>query len=212
MSLNPFYRAPIITIEGADRSTNTILAENLSHNIKNPSNTSPRYNEDMSAIGFLVSESRKGFGEITDLVQYNLRVANMWEFQPELRQLANTGVTPIFNNYVFSNRANLLKKGTVSIELCPQLDAGLLKPDLQIYVKSDPETLKGIPTFFPWDTAQTRLEQSQAFNKLAETYPNLHVIDNSPEDILNAAHKVLEIYNQLKLEQLPKITIFNGID
>ena len=62
MSLNPFYRAPIITIEGADRSTNTILAENLSHNIKNPSNTSPRYNEDMSAIGFLVSESRKGFG------------------------------------------------------------------------------------------------------------------------------------------------------
>ena len=106
----------------------------------------------------------------------------------------------------------MLKKGTVSTELCPQFESGILRPDLQIFVKSDPETLKKIQSSFTWDTVQSRLELSEAFNKIVETYPNLHIINNAPENILKAAEEVIEIYNQLKINQLPKFAIFNGIE
>ena len=212
MSHNPIYRAPIITIEGADTSINKILSDHLTHHIQSPTNTSQRYNENMSPIGFLVGEANRGYGGISDLVHYNLRIANLWELQPELRELSITGETVIFNNYILSNRAQLLKKGTVSLELCPQFESGLLKPDLQIFVKSDPETLMKIPSLFAWDTIQSRLELSKAFDKIAETYPNLHVINNNPENILKAAEDVINIYDQFTKDQLSKFSISSGTE
>jgi len=207
---NPPARAPIITIEGPDQSINTILMEQLSYHIKTPSNRSPRYNEDFSTIGLLVSQSRRGLIELSDLVHYNLRNANLWEHQADLRELSKAGVTVIFNNYVLSNRATLLMKGNMSIELCPQLDTGLLKPDLQFLVECNHSRLNNLPSLFSWDTIQTRINLSEAYNQMATSYPDLHVIDYTTEDILDAAEKLINLYDQLKLDQLPGIQVFSG--
>jgi hypothetical protein len=212
LETSSFSRAPIITIEGPDQNTIEFLTRRLAQHMKNPSNISTRYNENCSKIGYQVSQSKRGSVELPDLVHYTLRNANLWELQSELRVLSNTGITAIFNNYVLSNRAYLLSKGNASTEVCPQLDAGLPKPDLQVFVSSSSAALKLHPSALPWDSYQRRLALSNAFDCVAEIYPNLCIIDNKPNDILNAAEDLIVSYDKLKINQLKRIKCFDGYE
>jgi len=203
-------RGPFITIEGTDTQVIRILTDHISKHIPSPVSRSPRYNENTSPIGNLVAQARRNILEFQDVVRYNLRVANIWEQQGDIKNYCENGTTVIVNKYVFSNRADLLSWGNLPLEICPQLDAGLIKPDLQILINSDPVTLEVEQPLFYLDDFPSRKRKTDAYEKMSTTYPNLHVINNRPCNILNAAESLTNLFDDLQRNPLPLLDYFDG--
>ena len=203
-------RGPLITIEGTDAPVIRILTDHIAKHITTPVSSSPRYNENTSPIGSLVARARRNGIDFQDIVRYNLRVANIWEQQEDVQHLCEDGVTVIINKYVFSNRADLISWGSLSVESCPRLDAGLIKPDLQVFVSSDPVTITAEPPLFYLDDFHSRQRRTMAYDHMATRYPDLVVINNKPCDILEASEQLTNLVDELNQKQLPLLQYFDG--
>ena len=205
-------RGLFVSIEGPDPSVNKLLTEHLQLHAKNSVYAPNRYNDSRSTIGDLLNTSIYGRLELQDLVFYNLRNASFWEHQSAMRINCFNGTTIVTNNYVFTNRAILLSKGNVSTEICPQLDAGLIKPDIQFYVKSDTPDHCQVPSRFHRDTEESRALLTEAFINLSDTYKNLYIIENRPSNILDAAEQLVNKYDKVKSRLSHHLSYFNGIE
>jgi thymidylate kinase len=206
-------RAPFITIEGNDSSINHTVIQNLISQMAHPAVSAQRFNDQTSLLGIVLSRAKRGSLRLQDIVHYNLRVANLWEHQSDLQYLLRHGASVILDKYVLTNRAYLLSKGNVSLENCYQFDAGLAKPDIQIFIKNKVQTFEEKRARFPLDTILSRTKVSEAYDKLTQINPDIYVIDNIHSNITQVSEKVIEIYNQkTKIHRPSELSYFNGTD
>jgi hypothetical protein len=125
----------------------------------------------------------------------------------------------IIINYVLTNRATLLSKGIVCPEFCYQLDEGLLKPDLQIYLKGPPVSLEVKPSVCDTDTQDSRSKLVEAFDFLAGQSEEIKTIDiyskenwdySQSSDL--AANLTIRLFRESRLTRLRKFNYFNGFN
>ncbi len=203
-------RKPIVSIEGSFRSDCYYVARQLSYFIDNSCSLNDCLDRNKSALGDIVSEALRGGIELQDLVLYHLRSANLWEYQEKFKLMSENGITILIMDYVLLNRARLMQKSNVSFDVCPQLDAGLIQPDLQIYLKNE------LSNFIPLNKDEDELESyqklNQAFDKLVDLNPEIRVVDVDPHDSQRAANEVLSLYNSIVSNSpLGVIKYYNGI-
>ena len=132
-------RAPFISIEGPDEQICKLLIYKLDQKLTKPSKSLVLY-ERLTAIGDIIARNRWGLLQLEDIVRHHLRIANLWEFQHDIRKFLKTKEIVTTYRYVHSNQIKTLVKGTLDIHVCRQLEVGLLKPDLQIILQ--PENYK----------------------------------------------------------------------
>ncbi len=188
-------RKPIVSIEGSFCSDCYNVARQLSYFIDNSCSLNDCLDRNKSALGDIVSEALRGGIELQDLVLYHLRSANLWEYQEKFKLMSENGITILIMDYVLLNRARLMQRSNVSFDVCPQLDAGLIQPDLQIYLKNE------LSDFIPLNKDEDELESYQklnrAFNKLVDLNPEIQVVDVNPHDSQRAANEVISLYNSI---------------
>ena len=170
------YHAPFITVEGGNDKANKSIIRALSQHNTFHTMTSIQYSESVSIVGTLLYRDDYDSIELPNLVHYQLRNANLWEVQDEIKSLTSDKITVISSSYVLSNRARMLSTGMVGKEFCCQLDAGLLKPDLQIHLQSDPVPLTNRVSTSRRDTFQSRIQIVESFKELSKNDQDIKTI------------------------------------
>lgn len=100
-----------------------------------------RFPERSTAIGQLINAYLTGGDSATvdDRVIHQLFAANRSELLPRMRDLLSSGVSLVVDRYAFSGVAYSAAKPGLSLHWCRQPDAGLLRPDLVLYLQLAPE-------------------------------------------------------------------------
>lgn len=129
-------RAPLILIEGLDRTGKTTQTTHLhqtianSHLLKFPDRT--------TAIGKLINEylTDKDL-QMSDQSAHLLFSANRWELADKIKELLHNKEVVIMDRYVYSGVAYSAAKqvACMDAEWCLSCDKGLPKPDLTIFLK-----------------------------------------------------------------------------
>jgi thymidylate kinase len=197
-------RAPLITVEGVRESERLYVMTWLTHEIKTRVLTNRHLENNLSNISAILRKNGCETFELSTIVAYYLRNSSLWEFQSDVKKILNNNVTVILDNYVLTNRANLLSKGLVSPDFCFQADEGLLKPDLQIVIPSNPESFLQKPPRNASDSSESRTRVASSFISLAEQNSDINVITN---DLVNQAK---QLYHGLKLSSFHEFKYYNG--
>ena len=202
-------RQPFITIEGPNDYKNRRIMQQLANFIDGDVSTTIRFSEGMSKLGIILMKDLRDEIELTDTVRYQLRNANLWEHQTDIENMAmHENVTVITNQYVLSNRATFLSKGTVGVEFCSQLDHGLIKPDLQIYLKSEPLSLRRCISLSDRDDEQSRSMIAEFFSNLASKDEEIKTVNYST----NAIDEVIELYKKCVSKDLFDFQFFSELE
>ena len=213
------FRAPLISIEGIRNYRNALVAEKLTDKIEGQVRMNFAFEEGTTSIGSLLRRHSSGSLQLSDLVFYQLRNANLWENQFEIESLLKNYVTVIVTDYVSTNRAKFLSKGTVSPEFCYQLDEHLLKPDLQIYLKGPPIPLEVYPSVSEKDTRDSRKKLVESFDHLAKISDEIKTIDVYSRNCRNlqelsdlSCKLTIDLFNETKFTKLNDFIYFNGYE
>ncbi len=146
MEINRF---PFIVIEGCDQTGKSTLQQFLtsaiyhSHDILMERISFP---DSTTSIGQLLQLYLGKKIDLDDYVAHHLFSANRWEsFEFILNTLPNTPI--LCDRYVASGRAYTIAQGNISLDWCRQLDVGLPKPDLTIYLENSSFRLPQDPNY-----------------------------------------------------------------
>jgi len=206
-------RAPFISIESIRPHINRYITSQLSRKLTSDSRINFSFEESISNIGLILNDSARGTFELPDIIVYQLRNANLWENQTEIKKLLSEQTTVIVTEYVLTNRANLLSKGIVSPEFCFQWDEKLLKPDLQIYLQSRPIPLNIKPSFSAADTFDSRKRLVNSFDALVAKDEEIKIVNSDmTNDFLahQLTESVVKLYSELKISDLKEFKYFDG--
>ncbi|KAH3683253.1 hypothetical protein WICPIJ_005781 [Wickerhamomyces pijperi] len=129
-------RAPLILIEGLDRTGKTTQTTLLQSSI--PSSHLLKFPDRTTEIGKLINEylTNKQL-KMSDQSAHLLFSANRWELAEHIKSLLYKGEVIIMDRYVYSGVAYSAAKEVpgMSLEWCLSCDKGLPKPDLTIFLK-----------------------------------------------------------------------------
>ena len=179
------FRAVFVSIEGGDEKAIKAVIQGLSeHNAFNTV-SSLKYSESTSEIGTLLYRDDYDSIDLSNVVHYQLRNANMWEVQGELKSYLTDKIIVLTGSYVLSNRARLISSGIVGPDFCYQLDEGLIKPDLQIHLQSNPVPLSNRISVSAKDTFESRSQIVEAFKRLSQNEQEVKTIIHQSDDDLN---------------------------
>lgn len=184
-------RGLFIVFEGLDRSGKSSQVENLA-NYLNKVVEKPckvfRFPDRTTEMGktidqILVSKKSVSNGSAQDKALHLLFSANRWEVQEEIEKTLNEGIHVISDRYSFSGLAYSMAKG-LSYEWCFEPEKGLIKPDLVIFIDTDPKICAarkgyGSEAFEKIEFQQKVLDQ---FHQVMNQHSRLfYVIDGSKE-------------------------------
>jgi hypothetical protein len=196
-------RAPLITIEGVNFDERQYVITWLSHEIKTRTLTNRHIEDDSSKIAIVIQKSENEYEtfKLSAIVKYYLQNSNFWEIQSDIEKLLNKNVTVILDNYVLTNRANLISEGLVSPDFCFQADEGLLKPDLQMIIPSKPGQL--LHDFFS-ESIESKINFTKSLISLAERDSEVNIINNDP------VKQARDLYHGINLNDICEFQYYNG--
>ncbi|KAL8470211.1 hypothetical protein ACS0TY_032901 [Phlomoides rotata] len=133
-------RGALIVLEGLDRCGKTsqcsrLLSylEELGHAVE-----SWRFPDRNTGVGQMISSYLANDSHLDDHAIHLLFSANRWEKRSLMESKLRSGTTLIVDRYSFSGVAFSSAKG-LDVEWCKAPDAGLLAPDLVVYLDISPE-------------------------------------------------------------------------
>jgi dTMP kinase len=137
-------RGKLIVLEGLDRSGKSSVTRSIREQLTSAGLQAVDMNfpERASPIGQIINSYLGSKADINNETIHLLFSANRWENMPKIERLLAEGVSIVCDRYWYSGVAYSCAKG-MDYEWCVAPDRGLIQPDLVIYLRADPDVLKG---------------------------------------------------------------------
>ncbi|XP_055372679.1 uncharacterized protein LOC129606393 [Condylostylus longicornis] len=184
-----FKRGALIVLEGCDRCGKTTQSKKIyeylvNNGIKCRHLSFPARN---TPIGSIINSYLAKNLEISDESIHLLFSANRWELNKEIKDSIQNGTNLIVDRYSYSGIAFSTAKG-LDYEWCKAPEVGLLKPDLVIYLNTNPEILANRGNYGEERYEKVELQNSvkNVYNKMIKEQGTnwLHVdADDSVENV-----------------------------
>ncbi|XP_020110054.1 thymidylate kinase-like isoform X1 [Ananas comosus] len=163
-------RGSLIVFEGLDRSGKTSQCGKLLSYLKGEglSVEAWRFPDRSTGVGQMISSYLANQSNLDDRAIHLLFSANRWEKRALMENKLQSGITLIVDRYSYSGVAFSAAKG-LDIEWCKAPEAGLIAPDLVIYLDVLPEKAAERGGY-----GTERYEQLEFQKRVAEHYKTLH--------------------------------------
>ncbi|XP_011097317.1 thymidylate kinase isoform X1 [Sesamum indicum] len=184
-------RGALIVLEGLDRCGKTsqcsrLLSylEELGHSVE-----SWRFPDRNTGVGQMISSYLENKSHLDDHAIHLLFSANRWEKRSLMESKLKSGTTLIIDRYSFSGVAFSSAKG-LDVEWCKAPEAGLLAPDIVIYLDISPEKAAERGGY-----GGERYEQLEFQKRVAQSYKMLR---DSTWKIVDATLPIEDVEKQLR--------------
>lgn len=184
-------RGALIVLEGLDRVGKSTLAKKLVQHLENTNRpvTYCRFPERSTPVGGLIDECLKSSSKrVEDHVMHLLFSANRWEMNKAIRTNIERGTTVIIDRYSYSGMAYSSVK--LDLNWCREVEKGLPKPDLVIYLELSKEVQYTRAGFGDerFETREmqekTRIQYEKVMDMSKETWLRIDVDNKSPDQVL----------------------------
>ncbi|XP_051153018.1 thymidylate kinase isoform X2 [Andrographis paniculata] len=184
-------RGALIVLEGLDRCGKTSQCGRLHSYIKESGRSveSWRYPDRNTGVGQMISSYLTNQTHLDDHTIHLLFSANRWEKRSLMESKLRSGTTLIVDRYAFSGVAFSSAKG-LDVEWCKAPEAGLLAPDLVIYLDISPEKAAERGGY-----GVERYEQLEFQKKVADSYK---MLSDSTWKIVDATLPVEDIEKKVR--------------
>ncbi|XP_014273948.1 uncharacterized protein [Halyomorpha halys] len=138
-------RGALIVIEGCDCSGKSIQCRNVVESLNNRGIPAEavRFPDRTTETGHIIDKYLKNSTDLPDQVIHLIFSANRWELRSKMEKLLMNGTTLVVDRYSFSGVAySSAKKNGMDIEWYKSPERGLLKPDLVLFLKLEPNVIK----------------------------------------------------------------------
>jgi dTMP kinase len=137
-------RGILIVFEGCDRSGKTTQCQKLVQRFHQQGLPveSIRFPNRSTAIGNILDKYLENKADLSDHALHLLFSANRWELMTNMANKLLEGINLIVDRYAYSGVAFSATKPLMDIEWCKQADVGIIKPDVVIFLDSDPSSLQ----------------------------------------------------------------------
>lgn len=138
-------RGALIVLEGCDCSGKSIQCRNIveSLNTRGIPAQVVSFPDRTTETGQLIDKYLKNTADLVDQVIHLLFSANRWELRSEMENLLMNGTTLVVDRYSFSGVAySYAKKNVMNLDWLKSPEKGLLKPDLVLFLKLEPNVIK----------------------------------------------------------------------
>ncbi|KAK4426076.1 Thymidylate kinase [Sesamum alatum] len=184
-------RGALIVLEGLDRCGKTsqcsrLLSylEELGHSVE-----SWRFPDRNTGVGQMISSYLENKSQLDDHAIHLLFSANRWEKRSLMESKLRSGTTLIIDRYSFSGVAFSSAKG-LDEEWCKAPEAGLLAPDVVIYLDISPEKAAERGGY-----GGERYEQLEFQKRVAQSYK---ILCDATWKIVDATLPIEDVEKQLK--------------
>jgi dTMP kinase len=186
-------RGAFIVLEGLDRVGKSTVATKLVEHLERLQKpvTYCRFPDRTTQVGQLINEFLTTSSKRVDNhVMHLLFSANRWEFAKRIRNTLYQGKTVIADRYSYSGIAYSSAKKDLPLKWCCEVEKGLPRPDLVIYLELPREAQYKRPGFGDerYETQDmqelVRLQYERVMDMSNETWLKVNVEDKSPEQIL----------------------------
>lgn len=193
MSSNGLSRGALIVLEGLDRVGKSTLAKKLVEHLERIRRPVCyyRFPERSTPVGRLIDEFlRTTSKKVDDHAMHLLFSANRWELNKEIRNNLLKGTTVVVDRYSYSGVAYSGAKCGLSIGWCLEMEKGLPKPDLVLFLELPKEAQYRRPGFgderFETEEMQERVryQYEQLMDMSSDTWLRVDVENKSPEQVL----------------------------
>eukprot|EP01134_Creolimax_fragrantissima_P007986 CFRG7986T1 len=174
-------RGALIVLEGCDRSGKSTQAKMLAERLTKDGMPSKlmRFPDRTTKIGTTINDYLSNTVDMSDQAIHLLFSANRWEAMQSMQTDLTNGITLIVDRYAFSGVAFTAAKG-LDMEWCKSPDAGLLSPDLTVYMDLPIEEAMRRGGF-----GEERYEKKDFQDKVSRVFkqlrtPDWKVLDASP--------------------------------
>jgi dTMP kinase len=193
-------RGKLIVFEGIDRSGKSTQSQMLfDHLSKTTKCELLRFPNRSTTTGKLINDYLNS-SNVNDHAIHLIFSANRWELFEEMKEKLMNGVSLIVDRYVDSGLAYSLAKG-LDREWCRTADIGLVKPDITIFLKQDPQRASERK-----DYGLERFEKLEFQTKVAQEFENLeHVIIDASLSISDIHELIKELVSRLDVDDLKYI-------
>lgn len=172
-------RGALIVFEGCDRSGKTTQCRKLVELLqqKNHKVKFMNFPNRATQCGKIIDEYLRNKQNVPDEGIHLLFSFNRWESKVEMEKELRAGTTLIVDRYCYSGVAYSSAKG-LDFDWCKAPDAGLLKPDLVVYLTLSPEAMARRGGFGDerYETTEMQKNVSKMFERLMER-PLWQVVD-----------------------------------
>lgn len=172
-------RGALIVFEGVDRVGKTTQVKKLLDRLKKRKNKVKIMNfpNRDTQSGRIIDGYLRNKMFLSDEGIHLLFAVNRWEAKKEMERELRDGTTIIVDRYSYSGVAYSAAKG-MDLEWCRTPEAGLLKPDLVVYLTLAEEAMKRRSGFGSerYEIIEIQRKVQQMFNKMIEK-PLWQVID-----------------------------------
>lgn len=194
MSSSNIARGAFIVFEGLDRVGKSTLAKKLVEHlerIKKPVSY-VRFPDRTTSIGQLINDQlvNSSSKKIDNRAMHLLFSANRWELDHSIRHAINKGTTVIADRYSYTGIAYSSANSDINIKWCCQIENGLPKPDLVIYLELPKEAQYARPGFGDerYETKEYQESIRRKYEELIklsqENWLRLDVENKSPDQLL----------------------------
>ncbi|CAH1396635.1 unnamed protein product [Nezara viridula] len=138
-------RGALIVIEGCDCSGKSVQCRNILESLNNQGIPAEliRFPDRTTDTGHLIDKYLRNTADLPDQVIHLLFSANRWELRSKMENLLTNGITLVVDRYSFSGVAySYAKKNGMNLEWLKSPERGLLKPDLVLFLKLEPNVIK----------------------------------------------------------------------
>lgn len=187
-------RGALIVLEGLDRVGKSTLAKKLVEHLERIQKPVDyhRFPNRSTPIGQLIDDLlRNSSKHIDDHAMHLLFSANRWELNKQMRQKLMKGTTIVVDRYSYSGVAYSCAKRDLALEWCREVENGLPKPDLVIYLELAKESQYKRPGFgderFEVGEFQELIgkEYEKIIKASSENWLRIDVEDKGPEQVLS---------------------------
>ncbi|KAL9152605.1 hypothetical protein ABFS82_11G134900 [Erythranthe guttata] len=184
-------RGALIVLEGLDRCGKTSQCSKLISYLEGSGHAveSWRFPDRNTGVGQMISSYLMNESHLDDHAIHLLFSANRWEKRSLMESKLRSGTTLIIDRYAFSGVAFSSAKG-LDVEWCKAPEAGLLAPDLVLYLDISPE--KAAERGGYGDERYEKLEFQQ---RVAQSYRTLY---DATWKIVDATRSMEDVEEQLK--------------
>ncbi|XP_065879021.1 thymidylate kinase [Euphorbia lathyris] len=184
-------RGALIVLEGLDRSGKTSQSGKLLSYMAGLGHPAElwRFPDRTTSIGQMISAYLTNQSQLDDHTIHLLYSANRWEKSSLMETQLKKGTTLIVDRYSYSGVAFTSAKG-LDFEWCKAPEAGLLAPDVVVYLDLPPEKAAERGGY-----GDERYEKLEFQKKVAECYQALH---DSSWKMIDACQSMEEVQKQLQ--------------
>ncbi|XP_075501139.1 thymidylate kinase [Primulina tabacum] len=193
-------RGALIVLEGLDRCGKTsqcgrLLSylQELGHSVE-----SWRFPDRDTGVGQMISSYLANKSHLDDRAIHLLFSANRWEKRSLMESKLRSGTTLVVDRYSFSGVAFSSAKG-LDMEWCKAPEAGLLAPDVVIYLDISPENAAKRGGY-----GGEKYEQLEFQKRVAQSY---HTLRDATWKVIDATLPIGEVEKQLRQMAMESVTV-----